>query len=84
MTRTANYYRTRTVVRFVFWWGVAFAFVFGGRALAGLAYGDPTPCPVTLTPGKWAPEPGRVVDVTTCQHPDGITLAPGGTWTPAP
>lgn len=75
------YYKVRSVVRFVFWFAVAVAFVFGFGALVNRNDDDARNCPVELWRDfTWTSINNQTFDLDACEHPTGIVLLPDGTW----
>ena len=76
------YYGIRTVVRFVFWTGLAGGLLYGASALGNKLADDPRPeCDVTVNVDfTWVNNGTTMIDLTNCEHPTGIVLESDGTW----
>ena len=73
------YYKVRSVVRFVFWFGLALSFILAfGRIVND---DEKDRCPVDLWQNfTWSSVDNKTFNLDTCQHPTGIVLLPDGTW----
>ena len=75
-----NYYRIRTLVRIIFWGGLAVGASIGlGELSAALDTTYDNPCDVSVHRDfTWTSVSS--VDLTACDHPVGIDLLPDGRW----
>lgn len=75
------YYRIRTFVRFMFWYGVVLILLFGAIKVSN-SYSDTRPkCEVTTSVDfTWENNTGSPIDLANCRHPQGIVLESDGTW----
>jgi len=80
--KSPAYYRTRSIVRWVFWSVTAVLSVIGlSRVADWIDTSDENMCPVSL--GRdftWNSTNGKIVNVYECQHPNKILLLEDGTW----
>jgi hypothetical protein len=80
--KSPAYYRTRSIVRWIFWSVVAVLAVIGlSRVADWIDTSDENLCPVSLERDfTWNSTNGEIVNVYECQAPTNVRLLEDGRW----